>query len=326
VLAGTFRLGKLVEKIPVVVLEGVLSAIGLIIAIDQLYVLWGDRVPDTIIHAFQGVVPAFFFALRDPAQVPILLCGVLALVVKLGWNVARRRSTGVLALIPAALPAVTIATLASLSWKMPRVEIAGIFGQMAGSAHQFFSFEWLHAPLLPFLIPALMIAVVASSESLLTARGVDVLAKDIDTHRPADLDRELIAQGAANSVSGIFGGLPITAVMVRSSVNVNSGARTQWSSVFHGVWLCTFVALLPGVLTHIPLTALAAVLIVTGFRLLNVGGIRRKLRSDPIEGLLWVGTIFAIVTTDLLAGLGLSLFTAVLVQKMPAHWRRSLAK
>jgi MFS superfamily sulfate permease-like transporter len=147
------------------------------------------------------------------------------------------------------------------------------------------------------------VAVVASAESLLTARAVDTLVKHREGFRPANLNQELTAQGAANIFSGVLGGLPMTAVMVRSAANVNSGAQTRWSTVFHGVWISAFVGLVPGLISKVPLTALAAVLVLTGYKLLNIPHLLRSLKTDRKEGVLWLSTTALVLATDLLTGL-----------------------
>ena len=127
------------------------------------------------------------------------------------------------------------------------------------------------------------------------------------------LDRELVAQGAANFISGLLGGLPITGVIVRSAANLNSGARTRWSTVFHGVWIALFVILGASLLQSIPIAALASVLVVTGVRLLNLGGFWKEWQHSRAQAGVWAVTFVAIVATDLLKGLGVGLVVAALI-------------
>jgi carbonic anhydrase len=164
---------------------------------------------------------------------------------------------------------------------------------------------------------------VASAESMLTARAVDVLAdsrEGIKGGNQADLNREMIAQGAANTAAGLLGGIPMTAVMVRSAANVNAGGKTRWSAILHGAWIAIFVGMLPFILTRIPLAALAAVLVLTGIKLLNLPTWLREVRSHPVQGALWAFTTLAIVSTDLLKGLIIALVGAALLSlpKLPA--------
>ena len=143
-------------------------------------------------------------------------------------------------------------------------------------------------------------AIVASLESLLSVKAVD----EIDPRRRAtDKNRELLAQGSGNIVSGLIGGLPVTSVIVRSSANVLAGAESKASSVMHGVWLLLSVALIPTILNLIPLSALAAVLIATGYKLTNPALFVDRYRQGLTQFIPFVVTIGAILFTDLLIGI-----------------------
>ena len=114
----------------------------------------------------------------------------------------------------------------------------------------------------PILIGGLTIALVASAETLLCATAVDKL----QTGSRTNYDKELRSQGVGNMICGLLGSLPMTGVIVRSSANVQAGARTRLSAVLHGIWLLVFVALLPGLLSLVPTSALAAILVFTGYK------------------------------------------------------------
>ena len=116
------------------------------------------------------------------------------------------------------------------------------------------------------LTGAVVIALVASAETLLCASAVDQL----HTGQRTDYDKELTAQGYGNILCGLIGALPMTGVIVRSSANVNAGAKTKWSTIFHGFWLLIFVVLLPALLAYIPKAALGALLVHIGFKLVNL--------------------------------------------------------
>jgi len=155
-------------------------------------------------------------------------------------------------------------------------------------------------------VAVLTIALVASVESLLSAVAVDRMH---DGPR-ADLNRELIAQGAGNAASGLLGGLPITGVIVRSSTNVAAGARTRMSAVLHGLWIAVFVLLCAPLLETIPMATLAAVLVVVGLRLVSLAQIRTYIRHRELP--TYLITAVAVVATDLLTGVALGLGAAVL--------------
>src|SRR5262249_51881791 len=115
------------------------------------------------------------------------------------------------------------------------------------------------------LTAAVTLALIASAETLLCATAVDQMQTGVGTH----YDRELASQGVGNMVCGLLGALPMTGVIVRSAANVQAGARTRLSAVLHGVWLLLFAALLPAALTWVPTSSLAAVLVYTGYKLIN---------------------------------------------------------
>jgi MFS superfamily sulfate permease-like transporter len=215
--------------------------------------------------------------------------------------------------LPGALPAVVVVTLVGLAFEMPRVELGSLFGDAKAALLSWWSTPPALHSLGVFLIPALGLAMVASAETLLTARAVDTLAEGRGIASKARLDRELIAQGAGNAVSGFLGGMPLTGVIVRSAANLNFGAVSRWSTILHGVWIAIAVGFLPIVVTSIPLTALAAVLVVTGFKLLNPGAVAATFRARTTDGVLWATTFAAILATDLLRGLLIAVGASVVV-------------
>jgi carbonic anhydrase len=152
----------------------------------------------------------------------------------------------------------------------------------------------------------LTVALVASVESLLSAVAVDKLHRG----KRSNLDRELIGQGAANMVSGAFGGMPVTGVIVRSSTNVAAGARTRASAILHGVWIAAFVLAAGFMLELIPMAALAGVLLVTGLRLVQLAHIRTLRRHDEL--LVYVVTAAGVGVLGLAEGVLIGLVLAIL--------------
>ena len=152
---------------------------------------------------------------------------------------------------------------------------------------------------------AVLIAIVASAETLLCATAVDQMQQGPRTN----YDRELIAQGIGNTICGVLGALPMTGVIVRSSANVQAGARTRLSSVLHGVWLLVFVVALAGVLQLIPTASLAAVLVYTGYKLVDLKSIKKLRKYGWGEVGIYAATLTVIVVEDLLTGVivGISL-------------------
>jgi MFS superfamily sulfate permease-like transporter len=147
---------------------------------------------------------------------------------------------------------------------------------------------------------ALTIAIVASLETLLNLEASD----ELDPYkRVSPTNRELKAQGIGNIVSGLIGGLPLTSVIVRTSANVNAGARTKMSTIMHGILLLLSVAFIPRILNLIPLSALAGILIYTGFKLVKPSIFKEFYKKGSTQLLPFVITILAILFTDLLIGI-----------------------
>ncbi len=322
---GALGWGRAISWIPKPVLEGTLSAIGLIIMLGQLHVLMGQPIPKSPVAAILSLDESVGRSIASPEGgawiAPVLACGLLGIAVELAWRqLAKRSKSGpaaFIALIPAALPAVVIATLASLSYLMPRVELSA-FAPVVTENLSSLRAALANAPWFDLTLAAAGLAFVASAESLLTARAVATYSPEA-AKVPLNLNRELVAQGVGNTIAGVAGGIPITAVMVRSAANVDSGARSRWSTILHGAWILAFVALLPSVLEKIPLTALAAVLILTGFKLLQIPKFLEAARTHRSEALIWVATAGAILATDLLKGLiiGMAFAGAIaLLQRM----------
>ena len=164
-------------------------------------------------------------------------------------------------------------------------------------------------------ILAATIAVVASLETLLCVEATDKLDPE---QRVTPTNRELLAQGVGNTVSGLIGGLPITQVIVRSSANIQTGNATKLSAILHGAWLLLFFLLAPTLLTYIPLGSLAAVLFVVGYKLAKPATFKRIYDSGMKHFIPFVVTILAIVFIDLLKGLGIGLVVALLCGRLMA--------
>jgi MFS superfamily sulfate permease-like transporter len=163
-------------------------------------------------------------------------------------------------------------------------------------------------------LSSLALAFIASAETLLCATAVDRL----QTLYHTDYDRELTAQGVGNMICGLLGALPMTGVIVRSSANVQAGARTRLSAILHGVYLLIFVALVPHVLSYIPTSGLAAILVYTGYKLIDFKNIRQLRSYGRATVAVYAATVIAIVCTDLLTGVltGVFLSTARLLYKV----------
>lgn len=310
-IMGAFRVGKLIEKVPETVVEGMLAAIGLLIFTGQLYVLAGLEPIGTFLENISGLSQAF--SSIDPRA---LLIGLLGVIMQL----LLPKLVGYPRWLPSVIPAVVFATLAGLWWEIPRVEFEPVLDTARGHSSQLFSLvtEDPWGRLIAWIPPALTLAIVASAETLLTARGVDKLMQLQGQSPPAPrLNQELFAQGTANVASGVLGGLPMTGVIVRSAVNVQAGGISRLSTILHGVWVAAFVLLFPGLLRIIPLSVLASVLVVTGVRLLHLRVLVHRWKSAPRDAAVVWATLGAIASTDLLRGLGVGLVCAAINKIIP---------
>jgi len=306
---GLGRLGRVALSLSPAVVHGMLAGIGLSIALGQLSVVLGGSAATSV---FDNLAKVFTADVGWSA----LLVGALAVLVLLLWPLVPRAG-----FVPAPLVAVLAATLATVGLDVARVDLPGdLFGQVVLPQMPSGSFGAV-------TFAVLTVAVVTSVESLLSAVAVDKLH---DGPR-ADLDRELIAQGAANAVAGALGGLPIAGGIARSSTNVVAGARTRASTVLHGLWIAVFVLALGWVLELIPLAALAGVLFVVGVRLVGVRRMRALWRHGEFSA--YAVTLVGVLVLGLVEGVLLGVAAAVLrslyrltrssvrIEEEPDSWR-----
>ncbi len=317
--AGFLRMGNWFRLISPAVVHGMLTGIGILIVLAQIHVLMGSTPSAGAVENATAITTSLGRVLDDhlTPQALTLIVGVASLLAMLGWERFRPRQ---LRLLPGALIGVATGTLITLiaGLPIPRVELpASILGNITLPSVD--SFAGLMHP--DALIAAVIIAVIASAETLLSASAVDKLHDGPQTK----MNKELWAQGVGNGLCGLLGGLPITGVIVRSSANVQAGARTRASTILHGVWILALVALAPRVLGLVPLTALAAVLLVTGWRLVNLTHVR-ELFSDhgPFPAGIWAATVVVILVEDLLIGVAVGLALS-LIEIAPVLRRRFAA-
>ncbi|PHX40535.1 SulP family inorganic anion transporter [Pseudomonas sp. NZIPFR-PS5] len=280
---------------PILLLAGALQLLaGLLIVLSQVHVMF-DSGPkpsglDNLVAFPQTLMGAM--GMGSAMQAGLLGLGTIAVM----WLWEKRRPHA-LRFVPGALLGVGIATVVSLvmSLQVKRVEVPANLAE---------AIDWLRpADLLNLADPAILIAAIAvafiaSAETLLSAAAVDRMH---DGQR-SDFDKELSAQGVGNMLCGLVGALPMTGVIVRSSANVQAGAKTRLSAMFHGLWLLAFVLLLSSVLQSIPVASLAGVLVYTGVKLVNVQALKGLGRYGRMPMFIYGATAGAIVLTDLLTG------------------------
>lgn len=246
----------------------------------------------------------------DPNHAFAALTGIITIICIVLWPKVAPKS---ISFLPAALIAITVATIvANLNslevYKLKPPE--SLFAETTLPTTGL----WFRLLLDPMVITgAIVIALVASAETLLCATAVDQMHSGVRT----DYDKELTAQGIGNTICGLIGALPMTGVIVRSSANVASGAKSRWSAVMHGVWLLLFVALLPWVLRYIPKAALGALLVHIGYKLVNFKQIKELWNTSKSEAAIYLITVLVIVGEDLLVGVvvGIMLSAAKLLHR-----------
>ncbi|MDX2621031.1 MULTISPECIES: SulP family inorganic anion transporter [Streptomyces] len=299
---GALRLGRWFRAISVSVVEGMLAGIGLVLIAGQLYAAAGVDAPVSGTGKVTGIPGLLVDAVSSPAALTSLALGACTIALVVGWSRMPKRVRAV----PGALAAVVLATLATLAFDLPveTVRVQGLLDAVQVPALS----EFGGLATLSLLGTIAAFTLIASAESLFSAAAVDRLHDGPRTQ----YDKELMAQGTGNTVCGILGALPMTAVIVRSSANVQAGARTRASRVLHGVWLLLFAALLPSALALIPLPALAGILIHAGWKLIPLRSLVPLWREHRGEALILVVTAVAIVTINMFEGvlIGLALSVA----------------
>lgn len=316
IAAGVLRLGQWFRAVSPAVILGMLAGIGGMLFAQQFHVTVDDeptrsplmnllRIPQAVVDIFDGHH-------GHPGHLPAALIGTLTLMVLVLWRpFSPSRLKSIPGVLVAVVLAITVATL--LGVPIQRVQFDSLSAGIT----------FFNIMALPGLLGnpvvwqlAVTVAIVASAETLLTSAAVDQLHCGPRTR----YDRELTAQGIGNSICGLLGALPMASVIVRSSANVQAGAKTRWSAVLHGVWMLAFVLLMPGLLRLVPTAALAAALVLTGIKLVNVAAIRALWNESRAEGVICIVTAAAVFSVDLLTGvlLGVGLSLVKLISTFSA--------
>ncbi|MFF0744090.1 SulP family inorganic anion transporter [Streptomyces sp. NPDC004111] len=296
-LLGGLGLGRWFRAISVAVVQGMLAGIGLVLIAGQVYAMADAEAPAGGVAKVAGL-GGLVTGVPSTAALVVGVGTVLVLVVWPKWRWAAR-------FVPAPLVAVALAAGATvlLDLRVRRVEVQGLLDAVRLPQGQ----DFVRLAEVGVVGTVLAFALIASAESLFGAAAVDRLHDGPRT----DYDKELVAQGVGNTVCGVLGALPLTAVIVRSAANVQAGARTKASRVLHGVWLLVFAAALPAALTVIPVAALAGVLVHAGAKLVPVRALGALWREHRGECVVLVVTAVAIVVTNLFEGVLLGLVLAV---------------
>lgn len=320
---GLARAGVLGYFFPAAVIRGMLAGIGLIIVLKQIPHAFGwDKDPEGEMQFQQPDGETTFSELSntfDNVDWNAALVAAMAFVILLVWDNVLNKQSKFFQVIQGPLAAVTFGILYQVgttawapAWALAPQHLVSVptpesFDEMLG---QFTSPDWSALGNGAVWIMAFTIAIVGSLETLLCLEATDKLDP---LKRVTPTNRELLAQGAGNSISGLIGGLPITQVIVRSSANIQSGARTKLSAILHGVFLLLAVLTIPRILNLVPLPVLASILFVVGYKLAKPQLFMTMFRRGFSQFIPFVVTVLGIVFTDLLSGIGMGMAVAVIV-------------
>jgi MFS superfamily sulfate permease-like transporter len=320
-VAAALHIGQWFRAVSPALIEGMLAGIGVLIFAAQFHVMVDDSPPGTG-KEFGGLInlatipSAVWKGISDPQHRAAAFLGLLTIGSIVGWGMFRPQR---LSFVPAPLVGVIVAAVAAAITgagvryiEVPNNLLEAI--QLPWQALREEQAHWLEGPsfvetLGPMFIAAIALAFIASAESLLTATAVDTMQQRTPRTK---YDRELAAQGVGNIICGLLGVLPMTGVIVRSSANVLAGAYTRLSTILHGVWLLLFAALFPQVLRTIPVASLAAVLVYTGWRLMNPKTIKKLWAISRGEVAIYGVTLATVVAVDLLTGIVVGLALALI--------------
>ncbi len=309
---GIFKMGVIGDYVPNSVIKGMLAAIGIILILKQIPYMVGFNTSyegdDSFIEASgENTFSSLINSLNHltPTALVIGIIGLLILIIfERPWFKSKKIFNVLSGPLVAVIVAVVINQLiGDIEHPLTARDAQLVSIPEAKSFLDFISFfklpDFAAVGNFNVWVVAVTLALVASLETLLSIEAVDKLD---DLKRVTPTNRELIAQGTGNIVSGLIGGLPITSVIVRSSANKNAGAHSKLSAILHGVFIIGFVIVSPKILNLIPLAALGAILVFTGYKLAKIGIFKEYYQKGWDQFMPFIITVVAIVFTDLLKG------------------------
>jgi MFS superfamily sulfate permease-like transporter len=320
-LLGLVKAGGISSYFPSGVIEGMLTAIGIIIIKKELpHAIGYDKEHEGDFYSYEllDADKGFFGELIHSfnfAHTGIIIVTIVSLAILIAFNkVAFLKK---IKAIPGALVVVVVGIIINEIFKatnpalaitgehLVKLPTASSFGEFFGQ-FKFPNFSGLTNPAV--WITAATIATVASIETLLCLEAGD---KMDPLKRYSSANTELRAQGIGNIFAGLIGGLPMTSVIVRTSANINAGAKTKLSAILHGIFLLIAVVAIPSVLNKIPMACLAAILIMIGFKLASPKVFKHMWQSGKFQFIPFIVTVVAVVAIDLLKGVGIGLVVSI---------------
>lgn len=307
ILMSVAKLGGIANYFPSSVIKGMLTSIGILIIAKQIPHAFGYDKDEkghlvSLFPVNDGDVHDLLLPLQHIDMGVFIIC-VLSLLIMIFWEkpFIKKRAK----FIPGALVAVIISIIVNEVFKATNNPLTVVTEHLvqikaASSPAEFISFftfpdfnGFLDSKV---IFTGVMIAIIASLETLLSIEAIDNMDPE---RRVTNTNRELFAQGIGNAVAGLVGGLPVTSVIVRSSANINSGAKTKLSTIFHGFLLLFTVILIPRLLNLIPLSSLAAILLITGYKLCKLAVFKQMWQKGKYQAIPFFVTVIVILAIDL---------------------------
>ncbi len=314
IILGLFRVGILVNLFPKAAIHGLLASIGIIIISKQFPVLMGLNPQGSPLELLAGI-PSFIINMNPKVG----MIGIMGIIIVLGYGYIKNPK---LKIIPAPmlmlLITVPIGTVLAVGvegsytfndhiYKLGQKFLVNVPGNLL-NAVTFPDFSGITTE--TGIKYTVLFAIIGSLEGVLSAKAID----GIDPWgRKTNLDRDLLATGIANTMSAFIGGLPMISEIVRSKANIDNGAKTRFANFYHGMFLLICVALVPSVINQIPLAALAALLVITGYRLASPHEFMSIYREGKDQFIVFVSTILGVLATDLLKGLAIGIGVRIVI-------------
>jgi len=323
IIMGFLKGGVIGYYFPSSVIKGMLTGIGIIIFLKQIpHAIGYDGDYEGDMSFWQKDGENTFTELvnmLDYISPSVIIVSIVSLAILLIWDLYLSSKHKIFNLVQGPLVAVTFGisyqlitakyfpTLSIQDSHLVTVPVAESF---SGFASQFTTPDFSNLLRSDVWFVAITISIVASLETLLSVEATDKLDPNKGV---TNTNKELIAQGFGNILSGLIGGLPLTQVIVRSSANIQSGGKTKLSAILHGVLLLIAVGIIPFVLNMIPLAVLSSILFIVGFKLAKPSLFRQMYKLGWSQFIPFLVTIIGIVFTDLLKGISLGMVVAVII-------------
>jgi SulP family sulfate permease len=309
---SAFRLGRYIDQVPLAVMEGFTSGIALIIALQQIPLVFDVTKADGS-HTVSVAIDTLKQALSEPIHWSSLALALATIILKRSWP-RLRKALKIRAHIPASALAVVVISLIA---HFANVNVQRI-GELPRSLSLNDQFSFPNIPFTQFLYAATVIAALGAIESLLSARVADGLAHKkahmstgLEEHQQRQQrhqpNKELFGQGLATIASAGLGGLPATGAIARTSVNVHAGARSRLAAMIHAIFLLFVVLFFAPVISLIPTAVLAGVLIGTSLRIANFRSVKEALQTTRSQRLVYIATALAVLFIDLIWGVVIGL-------------------